>query len=141
MIARCSSPTAYGYEDYGGRGIAVCERWRNSYEEFLADMGRRPTLKHTLDRKDSNGNYGPDNCRWATRREQARNRRSGRMIEYQGVTLCLAEWAEKKNLIPEVLKGRLDNGWPLDVAMETRPLERRVTRTFVMDLRRRGLML
>lgn len=75
MHYRCKSPNATGYERYGGSGIKVCERW-NDYETFLADMGKRPTLQHTLDRyPDKFGNYEPGNCRWATKSEQQLNRR------------------------------------------------------------------
>jgi hypothetical protein len=73
MKNRCLNTNARDYAHYGGRGIKVCQRWL-SFENFLADMGRRPTPKHTLDRKNSNGNYNPSNCRWATRLEQTRNR-------------------------------------------------------------------
>ena len=72
---RCNNKNAANYEYYGGRGIQVCERWTNSYLNFLADMGRRPIDKHSLDRIRVNENYGPDNCRWATWTEQANNRR------------------------------------------------------------------
>jgi len=74
MLQRCTNPNATGYENYGGRGIAVCGRWRASFEDFLADMGERPEGR-TLDRIDVDGNYEPDNCRWATPVEQRHNRR------------------------------------------------------------------
>lgn len=76
MISRCENPKATGYKNYGGRGISVCQRWRESYERFLADMGRRPSIRHTLDRYPNNdGNYEPTNCRWATKSEQRINQR------------------------------------------------------------------
>jgi endogenous inhibitor of DNA gyrase (YacG/DUF329 family) len=75
MIQRCHNPKATKYAWYGGRGIQVCARWRESFEAFLADMGPRPSNKHSLDRKDGNADYSPDNCRWASTAEQAANRR------------------------------------------------------------------
>lgn len=77
MRHRCRNPKSSKYADYGGRGISVCERW-NSFENFLADMGRRPTPAHSLDRINNDGNYEPGNCRWATPKEQMNNRRAHR---------------------------------------------------------------
>lgn len=75
MIQRCENPAVEGYRNYGARGIKVCERWRNSYQAFLADMGRRPSRRHSIDRIENDGNYEPGNCRWATRFLQNTNRR------------------------------------------------------------------
>lgn len=77
MRKRCYDQNYPGYKYYGARNITVCERWRNSYEAFLSDMGRKPSPGHSLDRIDNDGNYHPDNCRWATRSEQNRNKRKG----------------------------------------------------------------
>lgn len=94
MIARCQHPTHISYENYGGRGIKVCERWANSFENFLEDMGRRPSKQYSLDRFPNNdGNYGPGNCRWATRKQQAGNRRSNVWLEYGGRKMIMADWA------------------------------------------------
>lgn len=74
IIQRCENENDKSYEQYGGRGITVCERWKNSLENFMTDMGNRPSSKHSIDRIEVHGNYEPDNCRWATKTEQSRNR-------------------------------------------------------------------
>lgn len=94
MIQRCENPNNPKYRIYGARGITVCRRWRNSFEAFYADMGPQP-YRHTIDRRDNDGNYEPSNCRWATKKEQGRNRRGNRIIEIDGQRMCLIEWCEK----------------------------------------------
>lgn len=110
MIKRCNDPNQKSYANYGGRGIAVCDRWR-TFERFLADMGERPSLKHSIDRIDRNGNYEPGNCRWATAKEQARNRRTSRVVEVAGVSATLAEWQERSGIGALTIRARLDRGW------------------------------
>jgi hypothetical protein len=115
MRARCTYPYVNGYHNYGGRGITVCERWE-SFENFLADMGERPEGR-TLDRNDVNLGYEPGNCRWATLKEQSRNTRTTRWIEYQGERLTVVDWAERLNVSSGSLGRRIRDGWPVERAM------------------------
>lgn len=118
MIQRCHTPTNTGYYKYGARGIQVCERWRNSFAAFFADMGEPPTNEHSLDRLDNNGNYEPGNCKWSTRREQCANRRNSWLITYNGETLPAAEWARRCGVGPMTIQYRIKKaGWPLDRAL------------------------
>jgi hypothetical protein len=112
MIARCRNPKSKIYRYYGGRGIAVCDRWR-SFENFLADLGERPEGT-TLDRINVNGNYEPGNCRWATAKEQARNTRSNHRIPCDGKMISVAEAAELKGLSARMVYLRLSAGWPTE---------------------------
>src|SRR6202011_774629 len=93
MMLRCSRETHPFYRRCGGRGIKVCKGWRDFWT-FFADMGKRPTRRHQLERVNNDGDYKPSNCRWATRKEQARNRRNNRRVTYKGVTRLLVEWEE-----------------------------------------------
>lgn len=110
MIQRCTNANIPNYKDYGGRGIKVCDQWLNSFEAFLEDMGEKPEGL-TLERIDNSKGYEPDNCRWATRTEQARNRRSNRMLTWAGKTQCVTAWAEELGLPKTTMMARLRCGW------------------------------
>lgn len=98
LIGRCCNPNNAAYENYGGRGVTVCDEWRNSYAAFLAYVGRRPTPRHTIDRIDNNGNYEPGNVRWATYTQQSRNRRNTLLVNFRGEKVCLRMLMEKYGL-------------------------------------------
>lgn len=106
MWSRCSRPTANGFKHYGGKGVTVCDRWR-TFDSFLADMGPRPSAKHTLDRIDSTGNYCPENCRWATWSTQTRNKSNNHYVTFNGRTLIVADWARELGISPQSLQKRL----------------------------------
>jgi hypothetical protein len=120
MLGRCRNANDPAYLHYGGRGITVCDRWQgeHGFENFLADMGPKPTPKHTLDRTDNDRGYGPDNCRWATRIEQNRNRRDNHLVCYRGQTLPLSQWAEKLGVNARMVGERLRRGWTAERAFE-----------------------
>lgn len=121
MIQRCHNQNAQAYPKYGGIGITVCQRWRDSFEAFLEDMGPKPSLKHTIDRfPDRAGNYEPGNARWATRTEQARNVSRNVILTLEGESRTLPEWAELRGLAPDLVKYRLRVlGWSVDRALGT----------------------
>lgn len=109
MLSRCRNPNSPGYCYYGSRGIKVCKRWYK-YANFKKDMGKRPA-NMTLDRINTNGNYTPKNCRWATIQEQCGNRRSSRPITYMGETKTIKEWAKKFNIKLHSIYTRIYIGW------------------------------
>jgi hypothetical protein len=110
MRARCVCPTNNRYARYGARGIRVCARWEK-FEHFLEDMGRRPSPSHSIERRSNDGHYEPGNCRWATAKEQARNRTDTVRLTIEGVTKPLAEWAEQSGLSIDTLRSRFSYGW------------------------------
>jgi len=114
MHRRCNNPKIKDYPNYGGRGIRVCDHW-NRFENFYADMGEGPD-KLTLERIDNNGNYNSENCKWATRKEQRRNSRNTRKIEYQGKTKYLIEWAKELKISYHALYKRLWRGHSVEIA-------------------------
>lgn len=118
MKNRCKDKT---FKYYGGRGISVCDRWQD-FNNFYDDMYTTYKPGLTIDRKDVNGNYEPDNCRWATRKEQQRNLRSNHREMYRGECLTLAELAEKYNVKGSQLYKRLNAGWSIEEAIEIPPL-------------------
>lgn len=117
---RCLDQTADNFSYYGGRGITVCERWKIDFSAFYTDMGQRPAPGFSIDRIDNNGPYEKSNCRWATRKEQANNRRKrsdGDMLEFQGRTQTISQWAEEIGLKKHTLYYRLKRGWPVQRAL------------------------
>jgi hypothetical protein len=115
MMSRCFNERTKSWANYGGRGIWVCERWRE-YANFLADMGARPP-RYEIDRIDNDGPYSPENCRWVTSKANKHNKRSSRMLTWQGVTLPVTAWAERLGMHPRTLFNRLGRGWTLERAM------------------------
>lgn len=112
MIARCENPANKQYARYGGRGIAVCDRWRHDFAAFLADVGPRPSLAHSIDRYPNNdGNYEPGNCRWATQLEQQNNRSTNRLVEIDGTRRTASEWSRISGISDSTICNRLDLGW------------------------------
>ena len=116
MKSRCTNPNFNQYQRYGGRGITFDPRWA-TFENFLADMGERPTGT-SLDRIDNSGPYGKANCRWATREQQANNRSSNRKVTIQGETRTLAQWARHFGINQATVKDRVERGWPLGRALK-----------------------
>ena len=117
MISRCYNQTNKNFSNYGGRGISVCDRWRESPTNFILDMGKCGDGM-SIERNDVNGNYEPSNCRWATDIEQARNKRTNNVIEFNGLKMCLTEWAEKTGINPSTLFNRLTvRGWSIEKSL------------------------
>lgn len=123
---RCYNTNAPFYTSYGGRGIVVCDRWcdkKHGFKNFLLDMGKRPSDKHSLDRVDNNGNYDPANCRWATSIEQGNNKRNNVFITHNGVSLSIREWASVLGIDAELIRNRRKNGWSTDKILSKRKLK------------------
>lgn len=120
MRERCEKPGNKEYHNYGARGIAVCARWA-LFENFLADMGLRPSPQHQIDRIDNARGYEPSNCRWVLPIENMRNKRSNRWIEFQGERLLISQWADRLGVSRATMTRRLGiQKWPLDRALTVR---------------------
>lgn len=115
MRRRCIDPSDSHYHIYGGRGISFAERWL-VFENFLADMGTKPTPKHTIERVDNEKGYGPDNCVWADIKAQNRNTRRTRMVTFNGITQCLTDWSITLGMDYETLRSRLSRGKTIEEA-------------------------
>lgn len=116
MKSRCTNPNNKRYSDWGGRGIKVCDRWLNSFENFYADMGPKPTPKHSIERNDNDKDYSPDNCHWATRTEQANNKRNNVMLTFCGILKTAQEWSIVSGVPAALIRKRLRKGWHPTVA-------------------------
>jgi hypothetical protein len=122
MIRRCTNPACRSFQNYGGRGITVCERWL-IFDNFLEDMGPPNDVAFMLDRIDVNGNYEPSNCRWATHEMQANNNRNNRRITFKGETKTLRQWVRLLNMPEPSVSARLNRlGWPVELALTVKPV-------------------
>lgn len=121
MKQRCLNESNRFFSFYGGRGITVCDRWLgpNGFLNFISDMGRRPSKRHSLDRLDNSLGYSPDNCRWATRKQQQNNMRANRTITHNGKTMTAAQWARELGFHPATIQHRLNRGWSPKRVLET----------------------
>lgn len=117
MKSRCLNPKDVSYKNYGGRGIAVCDRWLNSFADFHQDMGPRPSTNHSIERMDNALGYNAANCIWSTSADQANNRRSNILLTINGLTKNVAIWAIELGLNPHLIYSRLKRGWPAEKAL------------------------
>lgn len=119
MVRRCHNPEHPAYANYGGRGILVCDEWREDVTAFVADMGERPSPAHELDRIDNDRGYFPGNVRWTDRVTNSRNRRSNRVLEIDGFSQPVTAWAEEYGVKRNTISKRLAAGWPPEQAVKT----------------------
>ncbi len=123
MVSRTTNPHNVRFARYGGRGIKICEQWRHSPETFYANMGPRPSPKHTIERVNNDGDYAPDNCIWALKSAQNRNHSGNHWVTFKGERLCLMDWALRTGINFGTLRGRLVRGWSVEMAL-TIPVNR-----------------
>lgn len=125
MLKRCYDPTVIRYPRYGGRGIKVCKRWRDSFLAFVEDMGEKPE-GYSLDRINNDGDYKPSNCQWADRSTQANNKRNNRLITHDGITQTVAEWEKQTGIRSTRIRNRLDHcNATVEQALSPGPLRRK----------------
>lgn len=121
MINRCANPMNNSFHRYGGRGIKVCEQWKgeNGFVAFREAMGDPPFTGATIDRKDNDADYSPENCQWSTRIEQANNRSTNQMLTFAGETLTWSQWSRRTGIEKSVIRQRARKGWPPDKILST----------------------
>lgn len=119
MLQRCYNPRKTSFPYYGARGIQVCESWRHSFSTFLSNMGEKPSPNHSIERRDNNGPYSPENCYWATKATQSRNRRGNRWLTFRGETKIMRDWATDLGMRYLTLWNRIKRGWPVEKALLT----------------------
>lgn len=129
IVQRCYNPNNPRFADYGGRGVTMCQEWRDSYEAFLRDMGRRPTPKHTIERRHNDVGYTPENTIWATMHAQSRNKRSNHRLTFQGKTQCIRDWSLETGLRYGTILNRIRDGWTVEETL-TAPSRLPQTYTF-----------
>ncbi len=120
MIQRCYNNNQSEFKNYGGRGITVCDEWKNpdtGFETFYGDLGERPGRSYSIERRDNDAPYSKANCYWATRSEQNRNRRNNHHLEYKGKEMLLCELAELVGVASQIIASRLSRGWPIEKAI------------------------
>jgi hypothetical protein len=117
MIRRCYNKNVLGYERYGGRGIRVCKSWRK-FDGFLKDVGI-PRKGLTLDRINNNGNYSPSNCRWATYKEQSRNKGNNIILTHRGKSMCMYDWGRETGIGWQTIQGRIKRGWSVSDSLDS----------------------
>lgn len=137
MKERCYNPRWRNFKFYGAKGVCICQHWRESFANYIADMGRAPSLKHTMDRIDASGHYScghcdeckangwTANCRWATKAQQSQNNRRNLRATLDGKTLLLKEWAKLHGVTYLSLYAKLNRGWTLEEALKAKPGQRR----------------
>lgn len=118
IIQRCNNPKDQAYSNYGARGIKICERWNDSFINFYTDLGPRPTVEHSVDRIDNNGNYEIGNCKWSTTEEQCNNKRNNHIVTYKGKDYTIANLAKEHGLNDSIVRDRLRLGWTVEDAVE-----------------------
>lgn len=116
MKGRCYNSNSKAFPAYGGNGKVVCDRWL-SFENFYADMGLRPSASHSVDRIDNSKGYSPENCRWATPKEQSLNRSCVRLLTFNGITQSIPDWAKQIGISHTSLRSRLKHGWTIELAL------------------------
>jgi len=119
MRKRCLNPNNTNYPNYGGRGIWICDRWLQSFEHFLEDMGARPSRLHTIERVNNSLGYSKSNCIWGTRKDQSNNKRDNHIVEFDGQRKNVAQWGEAIGIKARVIRMRLSKGWDIESALTT----------------------